>query len=160
MRQGRYYSSMKSPSLATSRKARQLPNPSLGNRGLWRTATLYGCSNATAHPSRGNDVTLCHPLQDSGPTTPIVLRVICGTSYYEFQSQVKVSWKLSAPSFSSFLRIMQHKLIGPMTQKMSLYHKNQRKHTPRAMCQCACPGTYTCGCIHGNISLFIRNQPE
>lgn len=50
-------------------------------------------------------------------------------SYHEFQSQMKVTWKLSAPSFLSFLWIMQRKLVRPEAQRMSFYHEYQREKT-------------------------------
>lgn len=109
----------------------QTPAPGAGNcRALPPTAAAAVWLHSSSGWFLETHATsvLHHPCQDSGPTITTILRVICGMSYHEFH-ETKVNGKLSAPSFPSFLWIMQSKLVSPVTQRMSFYREYQREKT-------------------------------
>lgn len=135
---------MKSLSLATSRRAMMLQTPYRGVEGPERCQPLLlrqcGCTAVPEEDLRSHTTSLHHSLWDSGPIITTGLRITCGISCNKFQSQIKVSWKLSAPPFLSFLWRKQSKPVRPVTWKMSFYHECETEAVQKAMCG----GVYTC----------------
>lgn len=134
---------MKSLSLATSRRAMMLPKD--------RSTANLCCCGCTAVP--GEDLRshtsslLPHSPWDSGPIITTGLRILCGISCNKFQSQIKVGWKLSAPSFLSLLWKKQSKPVRPVTRKMSFYPECKTERT--------CAESHVWRCIHMHVGLWV-----
>ena len=77
------------------------------------------------------------PRQDSGPTITTILRVICGISYHEFQSQMKVTSKFSAPSCIPLMDNAEKadKACGSENECPFTMSTRERKHAQLALCR-------------------------